>query len=78
MAANALTGINALRAMTRASEQLNYPGANKLYSHLRNEDDRVLYKDVAEYVEAAAQAGVRAAAERAASQGEGSQDEEAS
>ena len=51
MAANALTGINALRAMTRASEQLNYPGANKLYSHLRNEDERVLYKDVAEYVE---------------------------
>ena len=36
--------------MTRASEQLNYPGA-KLYSHLRNEDERVLYKDVAEYVE---------------------------
>ena len=46
-----LTGIDALRAMASASEQLNYPGTNKLYSNLSNEDARVKYKDVEAYVE---------------------------
>ena len=46
-----LDGIDALRALHAASQRLNYPGANKLYSHLRNEGDRVKFKDVQAFSE---------------------------
>jgi len=37
--------------MASASEQLNYAGANKIYSHLKNDGQRVNYKAVEAYVE---------------------------
>jgi len=37
--------------MASASEQLNYAGANKIYSHLKNDGQRVNYKAVEEYVQ---------------------------
>ena len=46
-----LNGIDALRALTAASQQLNYAGVNKIYTHLQNNDQRVDYKTVKAYVE---------------------------